>query len=560
MKTFAKLRGDRAVLISFILILANFWPLLAGPRIKVSYSSSLSPQPLTGRLILILARKDSPEPRLTISPYGPPIFGLDVENWPAGVPAIVDKKTLGYPVENIEELPNGEYFLQAILNVYTQCQRADGHTIWVHLDRSFGSPFYNSPGNFYTEVKKIFFDPRRDDVFHLELTRVIPEFKLPQETEWLRRVWIKSEILSKFWRQSIYFGATVLLPKGYNDHPETRYPVVYVFEHGVPFSFNPDPKSHEQALVRARDAGLETGYEFYQSWISDKFPRFIAVTFHQPTPYFPSSYSVNSANCGPYGDALLQELIPYLEKNFRMIAKPHARLLEGASTGGWEALALQLYYPDFFGGAWVFNPDPIDFRRYQLVNIYEDENAFYLPINEWRQVERPMRRTTEGQVIDTVKSMSHFELVLGTKGRSGYQFNGWEAVFGPTDEEGYPGALWDKKTGKINRDVANYMKEKGYDLREYLSRNWTNLGPKLEGKLNFFAGEMDNFYLNLAVYLFEDFLRQTVKPHYPGRFTYGRAKKGHNWHLSTWADLIKEMAEHVKQHTPRGEDISWWNY
>ncbi len=104
------------------------------------------------------------------------------------------------------------------------------------------------------------------------------------------------------------------------------------------------------------------------------------------------------------------------------------------------------------------------------------------------------------------------------------------------------------------------MKEKGFDLREYLSRNWATLGPKIEGKLNFFAGEMDNFYLNLAVYLFEDLLRQTKEPHYPGRFAYGRPKKGHNWHLTTWADLIREMAEHVKRNAPAGENTSLWNY
>jgi hypothetical protein len=269
---------------------------------------------------------------------------------------------------------------------------------------------------------------------------------------------------------------------------------------------------------------------------------------------------VNSANCGPYGDALLQEFIPYLENHFRIINKSYARLVEGASTGGWEALALQLYHPDYFGGAWIFNPDPIDFRRYQLVDIYEDENAFFIPMTEWRTADRPMRRTTQGQVLDTVRSMSRFEYVMGSRCRSGYQFNAWEAVYGPVGPNGYPVPLWDKLTGKINREVAVYMNDHGFDLRAYAERKWPEIGPKLIGKLNFFSGEMDNFYLNQAVYLFEDFLKSTKDPHYAGRFEYGRPMKGHNWHLNNWADMLREMAVYIKKRAPAGEDTAAWNY
>jgi hypothetical protein len=485
---------------------------------------------------------------------------VDVEKLRPGSVAAVDEKTPGYPLASLNDLPAGDYLIQAVLNVYTECRRSDGRTIWVHFDRSSGSPFNVSPGNLYSDPQKIRLDPAADLAVLLTLSHALPEIKLPADTEWLRHIWILSPLLSKFWGRPIYFGATALLPKGYKDHPKTFYPAVYVFEHGVPFGFNPDPKSHERAEAGARSAGLETGYEFFESWNSDGFPRFVAVTFHQPTPYFPSSYSVNSANCGPYGDALLKELIPYLEKKFRIIPKPYARLVEGASTGGWEALSLQLRHPETFGGAWVFNPDPIDFRRYQLVNIYEDENAFTFPAHEWRTAERPFRRTTEGQALDTVRSMSLFEDVLGSRGRSGYQLMGWEAVYGPVGPDGYPLPLWDKRTGKIDRAVADSMRDQGFDLREYASRNWAALGPKLGGKLNFFAGEMDNFYLNLAVYLFEDFLRSTAAPEFPLRFEYGRPKKGHSWHPFAWAKMLREMADHITKQAPPGENTTAWKY
>src|SRR5690606_11494387 len=235
----------------------------------------------------------------------------------------------------------------------------------------------------------------------------------------------------------------------------------------------------------------ETGYDFHHAWSADDFPRMIAISFQQQTPYFPDSYSVNSANNGPYGDALVQEIIPALERQFRIRAEPAARLVEGASTGGWQALALQLKHPDYFGGAWIFQPDPIDFRRYQLVNIYEDENAFAVPNGPFTTIDRPFRRTVEGQPVWSLRQMSLFEAVLGSRGRSGWQLEGWEAVYGPVGDDGYPVPLWDKLTGEIDRDVAEYMRANGYDLRDYAERNWATIGPKLVGKLHFFLPDMD---------------------------------------------------------------------
>jgi hypothetical protein len=274
----------------------------------------------------------------------------------------------------------------------------------------------------------------------------------------------------------------------------------------------------------------------------------IAVTFQHPTPFFDESYAVKSANNGPYGDALIQELIPYLEQHFRMIAAPYARVLTGGSSGGWESLALELYHPGFFGGTWTFFPDPIDFHKWQMVDIYNDPNAFTVPGYEFMVPERPMMRTAQGQVVQTVREMSQLEDALGSHGRSGQQYEAWEAVYGPVGEDGYPKPLFDKKTGVIDKSVATYMRDHGYDLTSYAKANWKAIGPELKNKVHVYVGDMDNFYLNLAVYLFEDFMKTTNSG---ATFEYGRPMKGHGWQPMSEADLVRMMAAQVEQNAPR---------
>jgi hypothetical protein len=352
----------------------------------------------------------------------------------------------------------------------------------------------------------------------------------------------------------------VLLPRDYDARTDVRYPAVYTLGHSVPFGFSTDSTRFRTLGQINTVTGVETGFDFYRSWISDDFPRVIAISFQQQTPYFPDSYSVNSANNGPYGDAVVQEAIPYLERQFRIIPQSYARLVEGASTGGWQTLALQLQHPDYFGGAWVLQPDPIDFRSYQLVNIYEDENAFEIPEGMFITTERPFRRSVSGQPLWSLRQLSLFEAVLGSRGRSGYQLGGWEAVYGPTDADGYPKPLWDPLTGMIDRSVAEYMRDNGFDLRAYAEREWATLGPKIEGKLHFFVPDMDDFYLNVPMYRFEEFLRNTSDPHYPGEWVYGRPMKGHSWHDHTWAEMVRRMARHIRENAPPGEETAAWNY
>jgi hypothetical protein len=530
----------------------------AETRFEISCDKSVSRGPLTGRVILILARSERPEPRFQIGPNATPIFGVDAENLLPGNAVSIDSSTFGHPVESLAQLPAGEYFVQAIVNIYTRCERSDGRTLWVHWDME-GRFFNVSPGNLYSDVQRVRLDPSAGYKVSILLNHLVPPEAEPKDTRWIKHLRIKSELLSRFGGIPVYLRATVILPKGYDVKPEVRYPVVYAqgYLGGPAFYFNEDPASLKQQEGLRESSNVQPGYEFFQSWTSDGFPRFLLVTFVEPCPFFPDGYGVNSANNGPYGDVLIQELIPAVETRFHAIGKPYSRLLEGASTGGWEALALQLKHPDFFGGAWVFNPDPIDFRRYQLVNIYEDEHAFTAPGRSWTPAERPMRRSSEGQVNLTVRQVSHFEAVLGSKGRSGYQFGAWEAIYGLPGDDGYPRPLWDKRTGKIDREVAVYMRDHGYDLRVYAEKHWPAIGPKLAGKLHFISGDMDNFYLNLAVYLFENFTKQAKNPASDATFVYGRPMKGHSWHATNFADMLREMAGLVKKNTPSGESLAW---
>jgi hypothetical protein len=517
-------------------------------RVQVTFDPALTKAPLTGRVFVFFARTPTPEPRLQAGSYGGsvPFFGVDVEQWRASAPAVFDAKVLGFPLENLASLPAGEYYAQAMLEPYTRFARADGHVIWVHNDQWEGQRFNASPGNLLSEVVRVRWDPRPGTVLKLALTQVVPQVSVPADTRWVKRVKIKSELLSRFWGQPMYIGATVLLPKGFDDEPSRRYPAIYIQGHfglGAPFGFSDQPgrETPEQRAARVERSAREPGWLFAREWMSDDFPRTVAVTWQHPTPYYDDSYAVNSVNNGPYQDALLTELVPVLEKEFRLIPEANARFLTGGSTGGWECAALQIQRPDFFGGSWCLYPDPVDFHRNQLVDIYGDTNAF-VPNDARAPVpERFMSRTPEGQPLLTQRLMSRLEAVLGSRARSGQQFDAWDAAYGPIDNDGYPKRLWDRRTGTIDKAAAAWWRDRGYDLTDNLVRNWSRIGTSLAGKLHVYVGDMDNYYLNLAVYRMDEAASTLTNPTANFTFEYGRPVKGHGWQPMTNADLVRMM-------------------
>lgn len=538
----------------------------ASDKFGISFPASAHTGAITGRVLVVISKQEKPEPRIQAGGFGETalLFGVDVNALAPDQTATIDDTTQGYPLRSLREIPGGDYYVQALVNTYTEFHRSDGYTIWAHMDQWEGQRFNVSPGNLYSEVQKVHLDPTAGYDVKLSLTKVIPPVQLPADTPWVKHVKIQSEMLTKFWGHPIYIGAIVLLPKGYDEHPNVSYPVVYEQNHfslGAPFGFSTEDRPISPEMrARMADLNRESGYEFYKSWNSDDFPRVIAVTFQHPTPYFDDSYAVNSVNNGPYGDALTKEMIPYLEAHFRMIPKPFARVLTGGSTGGWESLGVQIFYPDFFGGTWTLYPDPIDFRRYGTPNVYDDENAFFEPGHSWVQAPRYLIRKPDGQDEVTVQQFSQLEDVLGSHGRSGQQLEIWEAVYGPVGDDGYPRPLWDKQTGKIDHSVVLYMRDHGYDLSYNVKTHWATLGPRLRGKIHVYVGDMDSFYLNLAVYQFEEVTKTLQNPPCDCEFQYGRPMKGHGWQPTSTANLIRWMAERIAKDAPASENTAAWHY
>ncbi|MBV6429008.1 MAG: hypothetical protein KIPDCIKN_03545 [Haliscomenobacter sp.] len=516
-----------------------------GIAFSVSYAKEAHAGPVTGRVYVMIARENAREPRLQIGTHGTPFFGKDVEKLAPGAGALIGPETMGYPLERLSELPAGDYYVQGFVNVYTEFKRSDGHTLWMHQDQWEGQHFQVSPGNLYSDVQKVTIDPARPQTISLVCKNVIPPVQVPEDTRWVKRIKFQSKILTAFWGQPMYLGATILLPRGYDENPGKYYPVNYIQGH---FSLAAPNGFNEAAAGEGTNPRMRAGAEFSKFWMSDASPEMILVTFQHPCPYYDDSYAVNSPNTGPYGDAILQELIPAVEEQFRIIRQPYARVLSGGSTGGWIALALQIFYPDFFGGAFSLCPDPVDFRYFQAVDIYKDKNAYFKEFG-WVRVPTPSDRTTDGVTRLTYQQRNHMELAMGTKNRSGEQVDIFEAIFGPIGPDGYVQPLFDKKTGAIDPAVAQYWKEH-YDLREYLQRNWATLGPKLQGKLHIYMGDMDTYFLNPAVKLLEEFL-QAAKPAYGGTVTYGDGQP-HCWGPER-RELLGIMADHIRKRRPMTE-------
>ncbi|MEM6380408.1 MAG: hypothetical protein AAF705_19620, partial [Bacteroidota bacterium] len=466
-------------------------------------------QTLDGRLFLMLSTDDSAEPRFQISdgPKTQILFGLDVENWSSGT-QIVGNNAYGYPIEQMRDVPAGEYTIQVLFHKYETFQRGDGHTVKMPMNRGEGQQWNRAPGNLYSTPQKIKFNPNSKTLQKITLDQEIPPIEAPEDTKYIKHIKIKSDLLSEFWGRDMYLGAHVLLPEGFDEHPDAKYPLAIMHGH-FPADFGGFREEPVDESIPCEYSGRfgvdcynrivqEEAHDFYKKWTGPDFPRVIAIKIQHANPFYDDSYAVNSENLGPYGDAITYELIPHIEEQFRGIGAPWARFMYGGSTGGWEALGVQVMYPDDYGTCYAACPDPIDFRAFCLVNIYEDENAYYYDGN-FKQVPRPGRRDYLGNVTSSLKTMSLRELALGTKSRSGQQWDIWEAVYSPVGEDGYPQRIWDKKTGEINPEVATHWKE-NYDLAYIMKRDWETLGPKLKNKIHIYCGDMDNYYLNNAVY------------------------------------------------------------
>jgi len=576
--------SPRPALCAALLLLASAATAAEGARLRfvVRYPASLEKGPLDGRLLLLLSTDPSAEPRFQVRDTNvaksQQVFGIDVDGWMPGEEAILDGRVLGYPAESLADVKPGRYRVQALLHRYETFHRADGHVVKLPMDRGEGQQWNRAPGNLLSTPREVAIDPSRDAVVRVDLEKAIPPIAPPRDTKYVRHVRIQSERLTRFWGRPMHLGAVVLLPWGFDEHPEARYPLIIYHGH-FPATFSgfreepPDPDLKPDWSERFHVPGYnrtqqEFAHAFFKEWTGPDFPRVIVMEIQHANPYYDDSYAVNSANLGPYGDAIVRELIPYVEKKYRGLGQGWARFLYGGSTGGWEALAAQVFYPEEFNGCYAACPDPIDFRAYGLVNIYEHRNAYTVD-SAWKRTPRPALRNWLGEVSATMEEANHRELALGTRARSGDQWDVWQAVFGPVGPDGYPRPIWDKLTGEIDRAVAAYWKE-NFDLRHILERDWKTLGPKLRGKIHIYVGDMDNYYLNNAVYLMEAFLESTKDPYYAGEVDYGDRAE-HCWNgdhdrpnaisrLRYHQMYIPRAVKRMEETAPAGADLKSWRY
>ena len=302
------------------------------------------------------------------------VFGIDVEALaPGRIVNMNDANSFGYPIRYLRDVPPGDYFVQGLLHRYETFHRADGHTVKLPMDRGEGQHWNLAPGNLYSKPQKITISAATAPV-SIVLDQEIPAIPDPKDTKYIIHIRIQSPLLTKFWGRPFYLSANILVPEGFDSHPNARYPLA-IFEDHFNQDFNgfrtepPDPNLKPDYSERFHIPGYnriqqEESYKFYQTWTGANFPRILVAEINHANPFYDDSYAVNSANLGPYGDAIETELIPAIEKQFRGIGQGWARTTVGGSTGGWEAFGVQVFYPDDYNGAWALCPDPVDFRAY----------------------------------------------------------------------------------------------------------------------------------------------------------------------------------------------------
>ncbi len=546
---------------------------------EVSYDSSLAKEPFDGRLLVMISKDSMTEPRFQIndSDQSAVIIGIDVEDWEAEKQVFFSENTLAYPIEQLKDLEEGEYYVQALLHKYETFTLSNGHTVQLPMDQGEGQHWNISPQNLYSKPQKISISKKGNAPLKIQITEEIPAIPPVEDSEYVKHIKIKSELLSDFWGRPMYLQANVLVPEGFDNNSKTQYPLM-VFHGHFPktiggFRTTP-PTAPKQDTIFSSRFGI-TGYEyiqqkeaydFYNHWISEDFPRFIVLEIQHQNPYYDDSYAVNSANLGPYGDAITYELIPHVEKLFNGVGEGWGRFLYGGSTGGWEALAAQVFYPKEYNGCFAACPDPIDFRAYTVVDIYKDKNAYYNEGN-FRKTLRPAMRDGQGHSKAQLQDVHRREYVLGNNSRSGDQWDIWQAVYSPVGDNGYPKPIWDKLTGEIDPEVANYWRE-NYDLRYIMERDWDKIGKDLEGKVNIYCGDMDNYYLNNAVVLTETFLESTTNPYYDGEVDYGNNAE-HCWNgdqenpnyisrLRYNTMYLEKIQERLKKTAPKKHNLKNW--
>jgi hypothetical protein len=421
----------------------------------VTFDRTVSDKPFTGRVYVMLSKSAS-EPRFGPNWFKPePIFARDVKGWKPGETLVIDGTALGFP-EPLARLPKATYHVQAVMD----------------FDRG-ERDFSTAAGNGYSKAATRELDPADGGSLALTVDQVVKP-RTFTESERIKLVEIESKLLSDFHKRPVKLRAGVVLPKSYATDPKKRYPVVYE----IP-GFGGTHSMAQRLLSRTDVAGVE------MLWV-----------VLDPSCRLGHHVFADSANNGPCGRALIEELIPHVEKEYRALGKPAARFVTGHSSGGWSSLWLQVTYPDSFGGVWSTAPDPVDFRDFQRIDVYRPGvNMFF----DDKKESRPLARSG-GKPTLFFKPFSDMDRVCGHGG----QLDSFDAVFGPRGADDKPRPLWDRDTGAVDAEVAKHWQK--YDIRLVLVDNWKALAPKLAGKLHVYTGAEDTFYLDGAVVLLKESL------------------------------------------------------
>ena len=490
-----------------------------GLDVKLSVSDGVLSAPVDGRIVLMFAPNGTdPLEDIDVDTSSNKIFGLNVYNFSGndsvvfsgGSNSSVETRVYGWPNVTLDDIPAGTYSVQAFLNKYETVTRSDGSTISIHFPCGDGNPNVNTFGSLITTAADIEITGTTQALeLKFSNTTAVEDFTGSEiggcnqgnyeDTELFKHVKIRSEKLSAFWGRDMYVGANVLLPYGYNaNDTTTRYPTIYSQGHWP----------GEQGAFRYPTAAFSKGWDNgtipgTNTTSARPAPKMILVTFRHEAPFYDDSYAVNTANLGPYGDAINDELIPHIEKTFNTIQAPYARIQEGGSTGGWESAASLIYRPDLFGACFSSYPDSLDFHRHQDIELYTAKNAYIRANGSFVPSIRTFVNGTE-KVLATVASENHWELTFGTASRSSNQWDIWNAVFGVQGYNNYPLEPWDKVTGEIYPEAVEYWKP--FDLSNYITSNWNtsrNLGKNLAGRIFVYVGSWDNYYLNEGVMEFQ---------------------------------------------------------
>lgn len=539
-----------------------------GLDIKLSVASGVLNTTLDGRIVLMFAPNGTdPLEDVEVDSSPNKIFGLNVFNFGANDTALfsggsnfsTEIGVYGWPNVTLNDIPAGTYTVQAFLNKYETVTRSDGSTVSVHFPCGDGAPNVNTFGNLITTAVDI---EILGNTQILELTfdniTAVEDFAGSEiggcnqgnyeDTEYLKYVKIRSEKLSAFWGRDMYVGANVLLPHGYNANDTTaRYPVIYSQGHWPA----------DQGAFRYPTAAFSKAWDngtipATNTTAARPAPKLILVTFRHEAPFYDDSYAVNTANLGPYGDAINDELIPHLEEIFNTIEAPYGRIQEGGSTGGWESAASLIYRPDMFGACFSSYPDSLDFHRHQDIELYTAKNAYQRADGSFVPSIRTFVNKTE-VVLATVANENHWELTFGTASRSSNQWDIWNAVFGVQGYNNYPLEPWDKITGEIYPEAVEYWKP--FDLSNYITSNWNtskNLGKALAGRVYVYVGSWDNYYLNEGVMEFQKRTDAVGGPGWANVTILPEKPHGGNYQSREIWNYLEFLESWIRDHGPNG--------